>query len=111
MKSLWNRIQETDAIVWISWAVGIIFLGGMLLMAQGCELVKALTGTATTLDNTVQSIDKDGSGVISMQEIIQYCFLGWVGGRATETAGKMGVKRIRNGRQRNDRPRPETSDA
>ncbi len=111
MKHLWQKIQETDAIIWIAWAVGILFLGGVIFMSQGCELVRSLTGTASVAHDTVKSIDTDGSGVISMQEIIQYCFAGWVAGRATETAGKLGVKKIRNGRKRNDRATPASSDS
>lgn len=99
LKSLWKGIQDTEPIIWIAYAMGILFIGGLVLMAQGCALVEALTGTADKVNDTLEAVDTDGSGTISMQEILQYCLYGWLGGRVTETAGKLGVKKFRHGRK------------
>jgi hypothetical protein len=111
LKHLWKTIQETEPIIWIAYALGILFVGGMVFMAQGCGLFRSASETADTLNRTVQSVDRDGSGAISMQEIIQYCVGGWIAGRATETVGKIGVKRIRNGRKSNDTACRESGDS
>ncbi len=111
MTSLWQKIQETDVIIYLAYAVAILVIGVLIWSLQGCGMLDSLTDTVHTLDHTLKEIDKDSSGSISMQEIIQYCLLGWVGGRGVETAGKIGVKRFRNGRQRNDRSSSAGSDA
>lgn len=111
LKLLWQKIQDVEPLIWWAYGFAILFIGGLIFLAQGCGLLPPVRETAETLNRTVQSIDSDGSGAISMQEIIQYCLLGWLGGRGAETAGKIGVKRIRNGRKRNDRSNPASGDA
>lgn len=112
MTSLWQKILETDAVIYIAYSFGIVIVGLIAWLLQSCGgLVESLTDTAHMLDHTLKEIDRDSSGAISMQEIIQYCLLGWVGGRGAETAGRMGVKRFKNGRQRNDRSSSASSEA
>ncbi len=109
--NLWKKILETNGIVYIAYGVGILIIGLLIWVLQGCGLFTPVRETAETLNRTVQAIDQDGSGVISMQEIIQYCIGGWIAGRATETVGKIGVKRIRNGRRRNDTASSESGNS
>ncbi len=56
------------------------------------ETVEATSETATVVNNTVKEIDADGSGSISMVEIIGWMFAGWAGGRVTEQGVKVVAK-------------------
>lgn len=111
MKNLWQKIQDVEPIIFFAYAFAILFIGGLVIMSlQSCELVRSLTGTASVVKDTLTEADTDGSGTISMQEILTYCLMGWASGRGAETAGKFGAKRLRNGRKRNERTCAESSE-
>ena len=102
MKNLWQKIQDVEPIIWIAWTMGILFVGGMVLFAPGCGIAEPVRKTVDTLNNTVQSVDQDGSGTISMMEILSY-LIGYDMMKSGGLAGaKKGIQRFRNGRKRND---------
>jgi hypothetical protein len=64
----------------------LILLLGLTLM--GCGLFFAISEGSEAVEKvgkTVNSIDKDGDGILSSFEIVMWMISGWIGGRVTET--------------------------
>ncbi len=66
--------------------------GAFGLIEATKETAEAASETATVVNNTVKEIDADGSGSISMVEIIGWMFAGWAGGRVAEQGVKVAAK-------------------
>lgn len=110
LKNLWNQIQDADPLYAITYAMAILTIGIIVALSVSCAAVRDTSEIVAIVKETMKGIDQDGSGSISMTEIIQYCVGGWVAGRATETAGKLGVKKFRHGRkQSGDRSNEHSS--
>lgn len=97
MEKLNTRTIHEKFAIFLLAAILITCLVGM---CSGCGVLGGASDAARgagTVGRTLDGMDGDRDGTISFIELLTYILGGYFGGRTLESAGKFGVRKIKNG--------------